>query len=874
MSESKLVLVTGGAGFVGSNLCRRLISLGYRVISLDNYFTGSRDNHVPGVKYIEGHTKNIEELIVETPSLVYHLGEYSRVEKSLEDSPELTWDLNKVGTFAVLEFCRKRNCKIVYAGSSTKFADGGTGRDLTPYTWMKASNTELVKNYGNWYGLPFAITYFYNVYGPGEISHGPYSTLIGIFSEEFRQGQPLTVVSPGTQTRNFTHVDDIVDGLVLVGEKGQGDEFGIGAAEAFSILDVAKMFGTDIIMLPERRGNRMASVVKTENIKALGWEQKHHLDEYIKEFVEKTKREVLVEKRVLVYSTTFYPDQGIAEKSLFKLMGLMKDVQFDVITTAFSPLSKTYLSPLPNVTVYHLGKGKKTDKYLLPFLGAKKARELMAQNTYLFAWSIMASYASLAAIFTRRKTYLPLLISLADQRLERVPWRLRLIMNYILKGADQISASSGSQLHYASLVTDSARLTASNRTGDVFANQIRFVYNNILKQESKNADKRVLIFSTAYYPMVGGAEVAIKEITDRLPDWRFDLVTARIKPGLADTEQFGNVTIHRTGFGKPLDKYLLPIFGVWRALGIAPARDIPIVWPMMASFGGFAALIYTWLRPRTKMLLTLQEGDPPAYILKRVGAFKPLFLGIFKRANAIQAISKFLANWGKDMGFKGQPVVIPNGVNILHFSKQINPEDRRALRTQFGFNDQDIVLVTASRLVLKNGTDDIIKSLKNLPENYKALIIGDGDDRKMLDELTSQNQLNNRVVFLGQKSHAELPSLIQSADIFIRPSLSEGLGNSFLEAMAAGLPIIGTPVGGIPDFLVDGETGVFCEPRNPQSIAQAARRIQTEPGLREKLIRQGVALVSEQYSWEGIAERMEGLFTSLTSRVARPSRPT
>ncbi|HRH24435.1 MAG TPA: NAD-dependent epimerase/dehydratase family protein [Candidatus Paceibacterota bacterium] len=275
----KLILVTGGAGFVGSNLCRRLQAEGHTVISLDNYFTGSKENHVPGVEYREGHTKDIAALVPETPDLVFHLGEYSRVEKSLEE-PELVWDLNKVGTLGVLEFCRMKQVKIVYAGSSTKFGDGGLGRDQSPYAWAKATNTELVKNYGTWYGLPYAITYFYNVYGPGERA-GTYGTVIEIFRQKMRLGEPLGVNAPGTQKRNFTHVDDIVDGLLLVGENGSGDDYGIGDEHSYSILEVAEMFGGAIEMRPEVQGNRMGSDIDTTKTRSLGWEPKQHLPDYI-----------------------------------------------------------------------------------------------------------------------------------------------------------------------------------------------------------------------------------------------------------------------------------------------------------------------------------------------------------------------------------------------------------------------------------------------------------------------------------------------------------------------------------------------------------------------------------------------------------------
>ena len=279
----KKILVTGGAGFVGSHLCERLAqNENNEVYSLDNYFTGSKANHVANVTYIEGLTANISELITFSPDMVYHLGEYSRVEQSFDDI-EKVWRFNKDGIFAVLEFVRQAGCKILYAGSSTKFGDGGLGRSASPYAWTKATNTELVMNYGNWFNVPYAITYFYNVYGPREIQTGKYATLIALFKEKMKNGEPLTIVSPGSQKRNFTHIDDIINGLILVGENGYGDEFGIGSPEAYSIKEIAEMFGGKIEMLPERKGNRMTADVISAKTEALGWKPTHTIKEYIEE---------------------------------------------------------------------------------------------------------------------------------------------------------------------------------------------------------------------------------------------------------------------------------------------------------------------------------------------------------------------------------------------------------------------------------------------------------------------------------------------------------------------------------------------------------------------------------------------------------------
>ena len=282
----KRIVVTGGAGFVGSHLCAELKLRGAeRVVSLDNYLSGSSDNHHDGVEYIEGHSRDIAQLIDFAPDVLYHLGEYARVEQSFDDVDKVL-DCNVQGTSAVIDFCYRRNVKLVYAGSSTKFGDGGLGRQQSPYAWTKAANTELVSNFGRWFGLRYAVTYFYNVYGGAEIKQGRYATLIGLFKERYRQGLPLSVVEPGTQQRNFTHIDDIISALVLVGEKGEGDDYGIGSPEAFSILEVAKIFGGPIEMLPPRAGNRMTAEVRTERTRALGWEPKESLADHIRAFTK------------------------------------------------------------------------------------------------------------------------------------------------------------------------------------------------------------------------------------------------------------------------------------------------------------------------------------------------------------------------------------------------------------------------------------------------------------------------------------------------------------------------------------------------------------------------------------------------------------
>lgn len=291
-TKTKTILVTGGAGFIGSHLIEELLKdKQNKIISLDNYFTGSEKNHQPGAEYVRGETKDIEKLIQTKPDIIYHLGEYSRVLTSFDDI-DTVWRLNTQGTFAVLDYCRKNSVRLVYAGSSTKFGefdDKEDGKNQTPYAYFKSTNTDLVNNYGKWFGLDYAITYFYNVYGGREITNGKYATLIGIFCEKYKKGEPLTVVSPGTQKRAFTHVDDTVSGIMLVGEKGKGDGYCIGSGKEYSILEIARMFDSDIKMLPARKGDRNFSKIDLAKMKELSWSPKLDIKNYIEEFKDRLK---------------------------------------------------------------------------------------------------------------------------------------------------------------------------------------------------------------------------------------------------------------------------------------------------------------------------------------------------------------------------------------------------------------------------------------------------------------------------------------------------------------------------------------------------------------------------------------------------------
>lgn len=392
--------------------------------------------------------------------------------------------------------------------------------------------------------------------------------------------------------------------------------------------------------------------------------------------------------------------------------------------------------------------------------------------------------------------------------------------------------------------------------------------------------KRILIFSLAYFPKhVGGAEVAIKEITDRIPSslYEFHMVTLRFDSTLPKMEKVGNVFVHRIGFVKrnptmadlrkfPLhfNKLLFQFWAFFKAATLHRKLDFYATWAMMAHSCGVPAALFKLSHKKVKYVLTLQEGDPPEYIERKMLPLFPLFKRAFTSADMIQSISTFLVTWSKKMGANCPTVVIPNAVNIKHFSQTYPTEELNGIKDKLKKKKNDVFLITTSRLVKKNACDDVIRSLTHLPKNYHFIILGTGPDEDMLRALARGLKVESRVQFLGQIGHADLPKYLVASDIFIRPSLSEGMGNSFVEAMAAKLPVIATQEGGIADFLFDPElntekdpTGRAVKARDPEGIARAAKLYISDKAMTEKIVSNAEKMAREKYDWNLIAKDME-----------------
>ncbi|MCB9802528.1 glycosyltransferase family 4 protein [Candidatus Nomurabacteria bacterium] len=377
---------------------------------------------------------------------------------------------------------------------------------------------------------------------------------------------------------------------------------------------------------------------------------------------------------------------------------------------------------------------------------------------------------------------------------------------------------------------------------------------------------KILIFSIAYHPFIGGAEIAVKEVTDRLPDFEYYLITNKFDANWLDEEKIGNINVRRVGNGKKIDKYFYPFRAFRYAWRLNKLVKFDFVWSIMAFYAGATALFFRYFS-KIPYLLTLQSGDSDQFLKKRTWWWSFWYKRIYRRAKLTQVISKYLGERSRKMGNKGEIILIPNGVDLNLFQANLSIEEKIALKRSLGISADDFVLISASRLVFKNAIDDLIKAVNFLLYKsglkVKLILIGSGPDEQPLKNLAQQQGVAENVIFLGHKHYSELPRYLQLADVFIRPSLSEGLGSAFLESMAVGTPIIGTEVGGIPDFLKNEETGLFCEVNNPSSIASAVEKYAKNPELYQKVKNNGLKLVPEKYDWDSVALKMAKLFEKM-----------
>lgn len=378
--------------------------------------------------------------------------------------------------------------------------------------------------------------------------------------------------------------------------------------------------------------------------------------------------------------------------------------------------------------------------------------------------------------------------------------------------------------------------------------------------------KKILIFSTAYYPFVGGAEVSIKEITDRLSDFDFDLITAKFKADLPKSEKVGNVNIYRLGFGWPiLDKLLLPFWGAIVVGRLQRKNAYLAFYCVMATFASGAAYIFNiFSKQKVPIILNLQEGDSEEHFGNRwLGLINFSWQMALRRTTLLTVLSEFLKERAKRFGYGGEIRVIPNGVDMKRFElRSMNYELRGKIRKELGIEEKDIVLVTTSRLVEKNGVGDVIGALPHLDAKIKFLICGVGELEESLKLKAKSLKVEDRVIFAGNVSQDILPKYLKACDIFVRPSLSEGFGISFIEAMASKLPVVATPVGGIVDFLKDGETGYFCKPNNPESLANMIKRVIADPS-KNVVVEKAYRMVLEKYDWDKIVPEIRKIFENI-----------
>jgi len=391
--------------------------------------------------------------------------------------------------------------------------------------------------------------------------------------------------------------------------------------------------------------------------------------------------------------------------------------------------------------------------------------------------------------------------------------------------------------------------------------------------------KKILIFSLAYYPnFVGGAEVALKEITDRVSpeEFEFHMITLQFDSRLPRTERVGNVIVHRIGFSRSapliddlqrfplfLNKYWYQFMAARKAAVLHRQYQFNGIWAMMAHSSGVPAALFKIFHPKVPYVLTLQEGDPLEYIEQLARPVWPLFSRAFTSANMVVAESTFLGRWARRRGFTGSLEVIPNGMDAARFARVPSEDELEALRAKLGKREGETWLIHTGRLVHKNALDTVILALSHLTDSVHFFMIGDGPDKNALVALADKLGVSARIHFHPYVPLEDIPNYLKVCDIFIRPSRSEGMGNSFIEAMAAELPVIATQEGGIADFLFDAKrnpdketTGWAVDKDSSEQVATAVQDIIANQEQTKKVVATARQFALDKFDWDIIVKDM------------------
>lgn len=391
---------------------------------------------------------------------------------------------------------------------------------------------------------------------------------------------------------------------------------------------------------------------------------------------------------------------------------------------------------------------------------------------------------------------------------------------------------------------------------------------------------KILIFSMGYDPFIGGAEIAIRELTKRLAhQYEFHIVTCHIRRELPRVEDKGYITIYRVGLSRPgadneefsrwplkLNKILFPFLAYWKAIWLHRKHRFEGHWCMMAYTGALGSLMFKLTFPQVKYMLELQSGHTYEERKKIFGPIVfPFIRWSFQKADAIKSLANSLIVVAKRMGATAPMVRVPNGVDTGIFTRTVREDEKQSIADKLALTQKNLYLISTTRLVANRGHEALIGSLVHLPADYMLILCGSGPHEKPLRALSEKLGVKDRITWAGDVDYAEIPKYLANARCFVRPSVYEGMGNSFIEAFAFGIPVVGTPVGGIVDFLFDDEknihpdglrTGFVATVNDPQDIAKQILKVFENPEETANRMKNAKELALREYDWDYIAKRM------------------